>query len=116
MAAPGPRPRPPLQVVREGNPGKRKVRDGVKLPPADLTEPDWEQLFPRVQKNRALSDELTRCRRLARIEWRRVVPALRLSAGLTAVDMTVLTDYCVCVARIDQCERRLSRDGLLQLG
>lgn len=30
--------------------------------------------------------------------------------------MTVLHDYCVCVARIDQCERGLSHDGLLMLG
>jgi P27 family predicted phage terminase small subunit len=116
MAKPGPRPRPSLQVVREGNPGKRPIRQGVKVPPADLVEPDWSALFPSVRGNASLTGESTRCRNLARAEWRRVVPVLKVSAGLTAVDLTVLTDYCVCVARIDQCERRLSRDGLLLLG
>jgi P27 family predicted phage terminase small subunit len=30
------------------------------------------------------------------------------------VDVAALLDYCVCVARIDQCERDLSRNGLLR--
>ena len=56
---------------------------------------------------------VTRCREVARREWRRVVPVLELTAGLAAVDAQLLLDYCICVARIDQCERALSREGLL---
>lgn len=49
MAKPGPSPRPPLSVVREGNPGHRPVPEGVKTPPAapgELEPPDWRELFP----------------------------------------------------------------------
>jgi len=53
---------------------------------------------------------------MARREWRRVVPVLTISAGLGIVDLSILTDYCVCVARIDQCERDISRRGLLMEG
>jgi P27 family predicted phage terminase small subunit len=45
-----------------------------------------------------------------------VVPVLTVSAGVAEVDLNVLHDYCVCVARIDQCERALSRDGLMMQG
>lgn len=112
---PGPKPKPHLQVVREGNPSKKPLREGVKLPPADLGEPDWLDTFPTVPdpEQRAVN---TRCREVARREWRRVVPVLELTAGLAAVDAQLLLDYCICVARIDQCERALSREGLLMLG
>lgn len=115
MTSSGPRPKPRLQIVREGNPGKRPVREGVKLPPSPLAEPNWLDLFPTVSDmdQRGIN---TRCREIARREWRRVVPVLKLSAGLTDVDTQTVTDYCVCVARIDQCERQISMDGLLMQG
>lgn len=108
MAAP--RPKPQLSVVREGNPGHRPQRDSVKLPPGDLQEPDWSEVFPGRSK------EQVRLRAVASREWRRVVPVLVHSAGLADVDMNVLHDYCLCVARIDQCERALSSEGLLMEG
>jgi P27 family predicted phage terminase small subunit len=110
------RKRPPLQVVREGNPGHRPVSEGVKVPPAELVEPDWLELFPAPRGNADVQAVNRRCREVARREWRRVVPVLRVAAGLAEVDAMILTDYCVCVARIDQCEREISRRGLLQLG
>jgi P27 family predicted phage terminase small subunit len=104
------RKKPALQVIREGNPGKRAVSPGVVTPPAELTEPDWSATF-------AGSDpENERCRAVASVEWRRVLPVLKYTAGIGAVDTVVLTDYCVCVARIDQGERALSRDGVLMQG
>ncbi|WP_406226376.1 phage terminase small subunit P27 family [Streptomyces albidoflavus] len=102
--------KPALQVVREGNPGKRPVQPGVILPPADLIEPDWAETFS------ADDAEGARCRAVASAEWRRVVPVLRHTAGVSDVDTAVLHDYCVCVARVDQGERALSRDGVLMLG
>ncbi|MEU7861187.1 phage terminase small subunit P27 family [Nonomuraea sp. NPDC049141] len=103
--------RPALAVVREGNPGKRPVEMGVILPPAELAEPDWQETFPTV-RDKAQQTLNRRAREIARREWRRVVPVLKHTAGLAEVDATLLSDYCVCVARIDQCERDLSTRGL----
>lgn len=137
------RKRPPLAVVREGNPGKRPVNEGVKVPLSDPVEPDWNELFPdvrvpsrptapsgageedmrvyhaevrayvRIKQNAA---DTRRCREIATREWKRTVPVLTRTAGLSTVDEMVLTDYCVCVARIDQGERSISRDGALMEG
>lgn len=109
------RKKPHLQVVREGNPGHRPAEQGLKLPPADLEEPDWSETFPTVT-DKTLQALNRRAREVARREWRRVVPVLKYTAGLAAVDVAALHDYCVCVARIDQCEREISRNGMLMQG
>ncbi|MFO7273157.1 MAG: phage terminase small subunit P27 family [Sphaerobacter thermophilus] len=109
------RKKPYLQVVREGNPGHRPIEQGLKLPPAELEEPDWLETFP-ASRDKELAAANRRAREVASREWRRVVPVLRHTAGLAAVDAAALHDYCVCVARIDQCERELSRNGLLMQG
>ena len=143
MARPGPAPKPTLQVVREGNPGKRPIREGVKLPLAsDLTEPMWGVLFPELPVTKAeerlarIADDpeadpalvtaaslavdaargVKRSRERARAEWRRVVPLLVKTAGLSDVDRLVVQDYCVTVARLEECERRMSLDGLVVMG
>jgi P27 family predicted phage terminase small subunit len=143
MAVPGRKPKPPLQVVREGNPGRRPVREGVKLPPAALVEPDWSSFFPAIRlpaKPRAPrgadDEELKEYRRevahwqrlklaqeaaefgreVASREWARVVPVLQMMAGLTGVDRSTAVDYCVCVARLEWCERQLSIEGLVTMG
>lgn len=107
--------KPYLQVVREGNPGKRPVREGVKLPPAELPEPDWLEVWPAV-RDKAQQLVNKRAREVARREWRRVVPVLEKTAGLGAIDAHLLADYCICVARIDECERDISRRGMLVEG
>lgn len=109
------RKKPTLQVVREGNPGKRPIEEGLKLPPAELEEPNWQETFPTV-KSKSLQEINRRAREVARREWRRVVPVLKYTAGLADVDAAALHDYCVCVARIDQCEREISKNGMLLLG
>lgn len=113
MSLPGPKPRPALTVVREGNQAKQPVREGVRLPPADLTEPDWLDTWPDDVFDLGRAEINQRAREVAAREWKRVVPVLRLTAGLGAVDATILADYCICVARIDECERELSRRGML---
>lgn len=109
------RKKPYLQAVREGNPGRRPLEEGLQLPPAELEEPDWLETFPTV-KDKSQQEVNRRAREVARREWRRVVPVLKYTAGLAAVDAAALQDYCICVARIDQCERDLSRHGLLMQG
>lgn len=104
------RSKPPLQVVREGNPGKRPIKEGLSTPPAELVEPDWAQTFAGAGAANK------RCREVASVEWQRIVPVLRHTAGIGAVDTQVLLDYCICVARIDQCEREISKNGLLMQG
>src|SRR5262245_5167711 len=123
MTVPGRKPKPPLQVVREGNPGRRPVREGVKLPPTELVEPDWSAFFPvsrlpaKPRAPRGADDEeLKEYRRevahwqrlklageaaefgreVASREWGRVVPVLQMMAGLTSVDRSTAVDYCVC--------------------
>lgn len=110
------RKKPFLQVVREGNPGKGKLDPGLQLPAADLAEPDWLDTFPAIRGDKPALDVNKRAREVARREWRRVVPVLKHAVGLAEVDAQLLHDYCVCVARVDQCERDLSTRGLLVLG
>lgn len=115
MAVPGRKPKPHLQAVREGNTSRRPLREGVKLPPSELREPNWQEPFPTVadEEQREIN---TRCREVARREWRRIVPVLKFTAGLAEVDTQTVMDYCICVARIDQCERVISMHGLLMRG
>ena len=103
MAVPGRKPKPTLQVVREGNPGKRPVKDAVVLPPSALVEPDWSEVLPgheRLQKRAAAL-------------WRKIAPTLARSAGLVGEQQEVLVDYCLTIVRIEQGERALSEQGML---
>lgn len=115
MGARGPAPKPHLQVVREGNPSKKPIPESIVLPPGILEEPDRSDTFPDPEDG---SDKTVsiRARHIAAREWTRVVPVLRHTAGLAEVDATVLHDYCVCVARLDQCEREISLHGMLIQG
>lgn len=106
------RPKPDIQKVREGNPSKVAIREGVIVPRAILAEPDWSEVF----KSSPLTEVETanaRCRVVASIEWRRIVPVLEVTAGIGEVDHATVKDLCVCVARIDQAERDLSERGLM---
>lgn len=104
MAKPGPKPKPALAVVREGNPGKRPVADSVVLPPSALREPDWGELLDDGPREDAA------------LLWRQLAPTLARSVGLVGEQQVVLEDYCVTVARIRQGERAISRDGMVVPG
>lgn len=99
--------KPTLQVIREGNPGKRAVRDSVVLPPSALREPDWSELIGGE------SVEEERARETAAALWRRLAPTLARSVGLVGEQQETLVDYCVTYARIEQGERALSREGVI---
>lgn len=103
MARPGPKPKPALAVVREGNPGKRAVKDSAKLPPSALREPDWSWLEESVAAE-------------AEALWRQLAPTLARSVGLVGEQQFVLEDYCITVARIRQGERAVSLEGMVVAG
>lgn len=133
MGKPGPKRKSHLQVVKEGNPGKRPVKERAELPPAAPDEPDWSELFPSKppEKTRRKLDKLerlarseqeeaaavdVRCCLVAAQEWRRIVPVLDAQGLLSTVDLTVLRDFCICWARIDMCERDISKNGVWVMG
>lgn len=114
----GNRPKPALMVVRDGNPGHKAQSklESVAVPPAELPEPDWLEVWPAVRGDTEQQAVNKRARLVAREEWRRVVPVLQVAAGLGAIDAQILRDYCICVARIDEGERDISRRGALVEG
>ena len=101
MATPGRKPKPALAVVKEGNPGKRPVKDSAKLPPSALIEPDWQADLeePVAADASAL--------------WRKLAPTLARAVGLVGEQQVTLEEYCVTVARIRQGERALAREGMV---
>ena len=99
--------KPALAVIREGNPGRRPLRGGVKLPPSALIEPDWESLLPGAKPE----DERTQT--TAAALWRKLAPSLARSVGLVGEQQESLVDYCITWARIEQGERALSRGGMV---
>lgn len=116
MGARGPARKPNLQIIREGNPGqhsKERLERGLRLPPAAPPEPDWSERFGAVAGDRRLTVEARRARERARREWRLVVPVLDAMGMLANVDATILEDWCTLVARLDQCERDVTRRGLI---
>lgn len=146
----GPRKKPALQVVREGNPGKRPIPEQVVVPPATFEAPDWKAQFPiplagrkpnypkrksgeseydfdkriELYHHRLVRYELKVAARAAAKfcivrageEWDRVVPVLKASVGLGNPDFSTVVDYCVCVARLEWCERDISEQGLVIKG
>lgn len=103
-----------LHAVEEGDPGHRgrkKLAARVKAPPTMPVEPDWSQIFPGDDVHTG------RLRATARAEWAGVVePLHRLGVLSGALDTRALMDYCICCARIDECERDISERGLTVLG
>jgi P27 family predicted phage terminase small subunit len=119
MGSPGRKPKHPHLKLVDGNPGKRPIPETIPVVVVasirDVVEPDWKEWFP-VSKARVVGPQGTRARKVASLEWRRIAPELVRYRLLTALDLGTLADYCVCIARIDQGERILSRDGLVVMG
>lgn len=110
MATPGPKPKPALQVVREGNPGKRPVKDSAKFNPSDLVEPDWEEWFP---EGSGVYEENTKAREVCHGLWVKLAPSLSRTVGLVGEQQETLIEYCVTYARIRQGERAISIEGMV---
>lgn len=103
MATPGRKPKPTLQVVKEGNPGKRAVKDSVVLPPSEVVEPDWSDFEDQIAAD-------------ASMLWRKLAPTLVRSVGLVGEQQVTLEEYVLTVARIRQGERAISADGMVVPG
>lgn len=101
MAKRGPKPRPTLQVIREGRVSHKKQPEGVVFPPSALVEPDWSEWLAELEAKTA--GDL----------WRRLAPTLSRTVGLVGEQQELLTEYCLTYARIRQGEQALSRDGLV---
>jgi P27 family predicted phage terminase small subunit len=101
VATPGRKPKPALAVVKEGNPGKRRVKDSAKLPPSALREPDWSDML-----DKSVAAE-------ASALWRQLAPTLSRAVGLVGEQQVTLEEYCITVARIRQGERAITRDGMV---
>ncbi|WP_146070936.1 P27 family phage terminase small subunit [Arthrobacter sp. B1805] len=93
--------------MREGNPGGRPLDPGVVFPPVAPVEPDWQERFP------GSSDGESRLRARCAELWTMLGETLHRSVGLTLQQQHVLEEFVTCVARIEQCERQLSIDGLI---
>lgn len=65
-----------------------------------------------IERIERAQDEGRRARKVARETWRRIVAILDAEGLLTELDGDVLAELCRTVARIDQCERDLARNGL----
>lgn len=109
MATTGRKPKSTLQVVREGNPGKRPIRDSAQLPPSALREPDWSTQLTGDD------GEVEHARDVAAELWRKLAPTLARSMGLVGEQQETLVEYCLTYARIVQGERALSREGVVVL-
>jgi len=89
-------------------PGQRKPK-GLTVPTGMPSEPRWWELFE--YEAHKPPDVVVRARRV----WRRIVPQVKQTGRLAYIDADLLTDYCICVARIQQCEKEIG-DSLVVSG
>ena len=93
MATRGRKPKPTALKVLEGNPGKRPLNDREPVPPkATLKCPAW--LLPE-----------------AKMEWKRLAPALEAMGVLTMADLTAFEGYCQAYARWKEAEAFITQHG-----
>lgn len=104
MATPGRKPKPKLQVVKEGNPGKRPVKESVVLPPSAVVEPDWSAFG-----DEELASEASGL-------WRKLAPTLVRSVGLVGEQQVTLEEYVLTVVRIREGERAIKAQGMVVPG
>lgn len=88
----GRKPMPRELKLLHGNPGKKKIPEGVRVPPRAPTCPRW--LLPEAKR-----------------EWRRIAPGLENLGLLTEIDRASLAAYCQALARAITAERVIAKDG-----
>lgn len=110
----GRKPKPANLRVIEGNPGKRPLPDPSPVELVCPDRPKWIDLLPDPPKKKGekAPAELVALRRDAQAAWDTTIRQLDAMSMLGRVDATVVVDYCICSARLAQCERELSRIGV----
>jgi len=117
MGRRGPAPRPALQVVREGNNGrktKKELAGQVQLPPVEadvLREPNWGEWL-KFASQAEFPEDAVEAGAVASEEWRRLVSEMAANKLLAAVDVAVLREHCLTLARIKLCEADIGRNGI----
>lgn len=102
MGIGGVRPNQRMRLLNnpKGAPGSLKV--APKVPP----EPSWRALFgSETADQRQLAKD-------ARAQWRLVTVELDRVGLVGLLDAAILQDYATCWARLLQCERTISREGI----
>lgn len=108
MGLHGPVKKPRLDVVKGAKDKNIRKMYMPEQPPAYIpAEPDWASLLGS-RSRRLIAD--------AHAEWELTVGELQRRGILTRTDVSTVIDYCVCHARVLQCERRLSREGFIVPG
>lgn len=107
MALPGPKPKPYIQAVRQGTFRADRQTEGVRFPPRDPVEPDWSELLPGALP------ETVQARETAAELWGRLVPVLKVSAGLVDTQRETVVDLCLTWATIVMGTRALAREGMV---
>lgn len=107
MGSRGPAKKPALHAIKGGRDARHEPEFvPEQIPPYRPMEPEWKMIFGRDK--RAVAD--------AHAEWALTVLELDARGVLTKTDATTVVDYCLCHARVLQCERRLSNKGFVLPG
>jgi len=92
------RPTPTKLKLLRGNPGRRPLPENEPQIPAGI---------PEMPKH---------LNRIAKQEWRRIMPELARVGLLTRIDGTALAAYCDCYAQWAEACRKLRKTGMLVRG
>jgi len=105
-------PAPKLRAVREreGNPGKRPLPQGVRLPPEVPAEPTWAQVFPADPRG----SSAVRLRKVAAAKWALWSRWLGSQGILSAIDDGALEAACVAFAEFREATRSGSTSEALK--
>lgn len=108
--------RPRLQLIKEGNPGKRAQRDlkrGLVAKAETPVEPRWGDVLPSVAGDKDQQVRVKRLRAWASEAWAEVVPGLDAAGLLARADRQILIDHCVAWAMVRECYREIAQLGVL---
>lgn len=112
---PGPARKPSLQVIREGNPGKRPVRREIQPPPSKPAEPDWKAVYPSEPEGPDQGRSVY-LRRYCRDRFRHYVAVLDPQGLLTANDPDVFTEMVCILGELSWERRKLAEEGSIVQG
>lgn len=101
-----------LTVVRDPGKREKELPEKTVLPPSEPPEPEWDIRFPIAGLTGEERKNMQRVRGVAHDVWHRWVRVLKKAGVLNEVHAEVLAEAVTCVARIEQCEREISRYGI----